>query len=443
MQALLLFLLLGVTDFPGCPAEWRSGILVMDGADGTVIWEENANDLFRPASTVKLVTTLLALEILGPSYVYSTSILADSSNNTIYLSGSGAPLLSAEDVVRASMETAAQLGSESSWNLRFDVSCFIEESHLPGWDTDDWGRTYCPPIEALCIGDNVVEIIISSVDGVIRTWVYPPLADLTLHTSLLIAPVETVRTTVGGWETGLHEITLEGSMRPENRLIIYKPFPGAPFELISWLEMNLERSGLSILSIGEGEAGDDSQLIPAAVMYSDPLYQILTSMNKWSRNMVAEQVLRTVSLEVSGSPGSTGSGCDLAGQMLAELVPGSTGFQLADGSGLSRLNRLAPVHLAAVILTGISSLQYGPEFLASLPVNGVDGTLSGRMDNLPPGSFRGKTGTLNDTCSIAGILHSSGGKNLIVVIMLEIPEGHVFRARKWQDEVISFLYESF
>jgi len=129
--------------------------------------------------------------------------------------------------------------------------------------------------------------------------------------------------------------------------------------------------------------------------------------------------------------------------MLAELVPGSTGFQLADGSGLSRLNRLAPVHLAAVILTGISSLQYGPEFLASLPVNGVDGTLNGRMDNLPPGSFRGKTGTLNDTCSIAGILHSSGGKNLIVVIMLEIPEGHVFRARKWQDEVISFLYESF
>ncbi len=443
MFAFLLAVFLGSPDLPGLPAGWRAGLLVMDASDGSVLLEENSTEYFRPASTVKLVTSLLALDRLGPSYVYTTAILADTIAGYIYLTGSGAPLLSAEDIVRASIETAAHLGRERAWHLRYDVSCFTPEPHLPGWDTDDWGRTYCPPVEALCIGDNILEIVVSSVDGVVRTWTYPPLSDLILSVDISIGPIETLRSVVGGWESGRPEVSLEGSINPGTVAILYKPFAGAPLELASWLGSNLSESGLSILSVSPGESPPESLMLTTAVMYSQPLSQIVSSMNKWSRNMIAEQLLRTVSIETGGPPGSTGSGCDLSGEMLADLVPDVPGIQLADGSGLSRLNRLAPVHLAAVILTGSSSLVYGPEFLASLPVNGVDGTLYNRMANLPRGAFRGKTGTLNDTCTIAGLLHTASGRVLVVVIMLETGEGQVLRARSWQDEAISELYEAY
>jgi D-alanyl-D-alanine carboxypeptidase/D-alanyl-D-alanine-endopeptidase (penicillin-binding protein 4) len=443
MYVILLAFLLGSPDLPDLPSGWRVGMIVIDVSDGSVLLEENSTERFRPASTVKLVTSLLALDRLGPSYVYTTDILADTTAGYIYLRGSGAPLLSAEDVVRASIETAAHLGRERAWHLRYDVSCFTSESHLPGWDTDDWSRVYCSPVEALCIGDNILEIVVSSVDGVIRTWTYPPLSNLVLSVDLTIGPMETLRSLVGGWESGRPELSLEGSIRPGTTAIVYKPFAGAPLELASWLESSLRESGLSILSVAEGVSPPESLMLTTAVMYSQPLSQIISSMNKWSRNMIAEQLLRTVSLETGGSPGSTGSGCDLAAQMLADLVPDCPGVQLADGSGLSRLNRLAPVHLAFVILAASSSLEYGPEFMASLPVNGVDGTLSHRMVNLPAGSFRGKTGTLNDTCTIAGLLHTMSGRAVVVVIMLEIGEGQVFRARNWQDEAISELYEAY
>jgi D-alanyl-D-alanine carboxypeptidase/D-alanyl-D-alanine-endopeptidase (penicillin-binding protein 4) len=443
MTALLIAALIAAPDLPGTPSGWRTGLLVTDASDGTVLMEQNSTSLFRPASTVKLVTSLLALDRLGPSYVYTTEILADTTVGTIYLTGSGAPLLSAEDVARAAMETAARLGRNGTWDLRYDETCFTGEQHLPGWDSDDWSRAYCPPVEAICIGDNILEIVVSSVDGVVRTWTYPPLADLVLDLDLTIGPLESLRSLVDGWESGRPEVSLAGTIRPGTTVIVYKPFAGAPLELASWLAAKLCDNGLSVMSVSGGQAPDDSLMLRAAVMYSDPLAQIVASMNKWSRNMVAEQLMRTVSLEECGPPGSTGSGCDLAGEMLARLVPDGPAVQLADGSGLSRLDRLAPVHLAAVIRAGASSLEYGPEFLASLPVNGVDGTLSGRMADLPPGSFRGKTGTLNDTCAIAGILHAESGRTLVVVIMLEVGQGQVYRARNWQDEAITALYGAY
>lgn len=159
--------------------------------------------------------------------------------------------------------------------------------------------------------------------------------------------------------------------------------------------------------------------------------------------MIAEMVLRTASFETGSDPASTGAGCDVAGQLLRNLVPSLTEFQIADGSGLSRFNSLTPIHLAEVLSEGIGSTVWGVEFLATLPVNGVDGTLRSRMVDLPPGAFRGKTGTLRDTSTIAGLLTSSSGRRIIVVIMLEVPTGYTRTARALQDSLISWFWENY
>ncbi|MBD3369421.1 D-alanyl-D-alanine carboxypeptidase/D-alanyl-D-alanine-endopeptidase [Candidatus Fermentibacteria bacterium] len=445
MIALLVLVLLMGSDnvVPELPPDWRCGYLVQDLRTGRCLLSRDPDRYFRPASTVKLVTTLLAMRTLGPSWVYRTEILVDTLEESIYLVGSGAPLLSAEDVVRAAYETAAALPHRDVWKVYYDVSAFEEEPHCLGWHRADWDRTYCPPIEALCIGDNVLEIILGTRDGELKIFTYPPLPDLQLRSGLILGGSESLRVEVEGWDSGLPSITLEGGLPSDTSLILYKPFAGAPFELASWLGECLRRAGLDVSRPMSRDIEPAGTLLTTAVMYSDPMFVILTSMNKWSRNMVAEQVLRTVALEEHGEPASTGAGCDLAGAMLGRMVPGSAGLALADGSGLSRLNRLTPRHLVAVLEEGASSTEFGPEFLATLPVNGMDGTLGGRLGSLPPGSFRGKTGTLGDTSALAGLLVTESGKRLLVAIIIEIPKGMVYRARRWQDRFVENLYSSY
>lgn len=445
MSLVLHILLLSsmAAQMPETPSSWRAGIYALDIETGEILLNENENQFFRPASTVKLVTTFLALRELGPSYVFETEVLADTSTHSLYIVGSGDPLLSAEHVNIIALETAASLEPGLSWKLYWDTSKFLEEPHCPGWDVTDWNKTYCPPIEGLSIGDNIVQILVSTVGDSMRTYIYPPLPNLEIINNLSTASRESIRVTVSGWMENTFCITLEGTMQPDTRIVLYKPFAGPPMEFAEMLSGALEETGLRIDSVLQGEAPDDTSLIRTSVIYSEPMFMLLSSMNKWSRNMVAEMILRTVSLETGSNPASTSAGCDIAGQILKDLVPDVTGVQLADGSGLSRLNLLSPRHLAAILSEGISSPEWGVEFLATLPVNGVDGTLQSRMINLPPGAFRGKTGSLNDTSSIAGMLRTSSGRRIILVIMLEMPYGYTLTARSWQDNFISWCWENY
>ena len=95
--------------------------------DALTVTRSESNS-FPQASTVKLVTTYLGLDVLGPSYVWTTELLADTGSAALYLVGSGAPLISAEQVEILAMETAAALDPLTSWHLYWDTSLFLEES---------------------------------------------------------------------------------------------------------------------------------------------------------------------------------------------------------------------------------------------------------------------------------------------------------------------------
>lgn len=433
--------LAAVVNVPSIPAGWRVGIMAFDMETGAEALARNADSPFRPASTVKVVTTLAALEYLGPSYVHTTTIQADTASGILWLVGTGSPLLSAEDVTRAAMETVAALPPGRRWNLYLDGSGFYPESHLPGWDEADWDKSYCPPVEPLCIGDNILQIVVSGVGGVVRVFSYPRLPGLVMsHEDVRIGSGGRITAGVEGWDSNLPRISLSGTVAREETVTLYKPFAGAPGELASYLENEFGRWGTDVVFSGEGTPGMGACV--TSTMYSQPLWALLGSMNKMSRNILSELLLRTVCLEITGPPASTRAGCDISGALLDSILPGVSGWRLADGSGLSRLNLLTPRQLAAAFAFGAGSLPYGPEFLASFPVNGADGTLSGRMRNIPQGAFRGKTGTLNDTCTLAGMLTASSGRRFSLAVMLEIPRGTAWTARAWQDALVEEMYRS-
>jgi D-alanyl-D-alanine carboxypeptidase/D-alanyl-D-alanine-endopeptidase (penicillin-binding protein 4) len=427
-------------DLPSPSPVWRTGSFAVDIETGEVVLDSRSDELFRPASTVKLVTTLLALETLGPGYIYETTIAADTSTGALYVIGAGSPLLEEDDIGRAAVETAGSIDPSREWRVIYDTGCFEESVHLPGWERPDWGRTYCPPVEALSFGGNLVEIVVSSVGGPVRVLQWPELPGVDVTAGIGTGASDNVTTSVSGWETGEGSITLSGWIRAGSTRSLWIPVPGASAEFSRLFASNLAEQGIRVSTVEEGQAPDGPGLLTASVIRSRPLWQILAEMNKWSLNGVAELVLRTASLSEYGEPAGTASGCEMAGAMLRGLVPEARGIQLADGSGLSRLDLLSPRCLAAVLSAGAGSVEWGPEFVASLSVNGVDGTLGTRLSDLPPGSFRGKTGSLNDTSALAGVLVTGSGRRLAVALMAEVDPGQVYAARNWQDEVVRALY---
>ncbi len=436
-----LALLTAVVDVPPVPSGWRTGILAQDMETGAEVLARNADSPFRPASTVKVITTLAALEYLGPSYVHTTTIQADTAGGSLWLVGTGSPLLSAEDVTRAAMETAAALPPGRNWRLYHDGTGFYSEPHPAGWDEADWDKSYCPPVEPLCIGDNVLQIVVSGVGGSVRVFCYPRLPGLLLnHEGVRIGTGGRVTAAVSGWDSNLPRMTLSGTVAREGVVTLYKPFAGAPGELSAYLEEEFRKWGVNADFSGEGTPGTGAFV--TSTMYSQPLWALIGSMNKLSRNILSELLLRTVSLETAGPPASTRAGCDISGALLDRILPGVSGWRLADGSGLSRLNLLTPRQLTAAFAFGAGSPVYGPEFLASFPVNGTDGTLSDRMKNIPRGAFRGKTGSLNDTCTLTGILTASSGRRFVLAVMLEVPRGTAWSAKAWQDALVEEMYRS-
>jgi len=424
---------------PSPRAGWRTGVYAVDADDGTVVADMRSDQLFRPASTVKLVTTLLALETLGPDFVYETAIEADTSSGTVYLVGAGSPLLEEDDIRRAAVETAGSLDPGRQWLVAWDSGCFEDSTHPPGWERADWGRTYCPPIEALSFGGNLVEVVVSSVGGRVRVMEYPGLPGVPVTSSVGIGN-GSIASSITGWEDGQGSISISGSIPAGSTRSLWLPIPGASAEFAMLFAGDLGDLGLEVSGVIRQEAPSDPGLLTASVIRSRPLWQILGEMNKWSINGIAELVLRAVSLEACGEPAGTAAGCQMAGELILDLVPGAGDMVLADGSGLSRLDRLSPRVLAEVVVAGMSSTEWGPEFLASLPVNGVDGTLETRLADLPPGSFRGKTGSLSDTSTLAGLLTTSSGRRIAVAVMTEVPAGQVFAARAWQDDLVRAIY---
>jgi len=154
-----------------------------------------------------------------------------------------------------------------------------------------------------------------------------------------------------------------------------------------------------------------------ATRESIPLAEDITLTNKISQNLHAELLLRLLG-KTFGSDGSFAQGSRVVRQFLLDAGVNDADFFLYDGSGMSADDRVAP-RAYAQLLSYASRMSWGADWRNSLPVAGVDGTLSGRFRNSPlKGKLWAKTGTLNETNCLSGYLTTASGKTLAFSIMV-------------------------
>jgi D-alanyl-D-alanine carboxypeptidase/D-alanyl-D-alanine-endopeptidase (penicillin-binding protein 4) len=192
-------------------------------------------------------------------------------------------------------------------------------------------------------------------------------------------------------------------------------------------------------AMGGGEAAPVS---PTPIVLGEhdslPLGVDIRVINKVSQNLHAEMLLRLLGRE-KGSSGSIAGGLEVLRGFLAQADVRPEEYAFYDGSGLSRQNLVSP-HATVKLLRYTAQQSWGAEYVESLPVAGVDGTLTSRFPDLPAKALlRAKTGSLDHVNTLSGYLITSKGEHLVFSIMAN---NHTLTSRKATEVIDEIVREA-
>ncbi len=412
----------------------------------------NATQPMNPASLMKLVTTFTALELLGPSYTWRTEAhlagaLADGVlDGDLVLKGHGDPKLTMEGFWLFLQGLRARGLREIRGDLVLDRGWFEVGSVDPARFDGEPLRAYNVAPDALLVNFKTVRFLFVP-DGVgraVRVVPEPALANLDLS-----ATVRGVEGACGDWRSGLK---LE--VRPVNGRTLVE-FVGAMSAACGERYWNLalldHREYLAGLfratweSLGGAWRGNVRDgLAPAgsrpfAMAESLTLAEVVRDVNKFSNNVMARQLFLTLSAETMKLPGRADRSARAVQSHLASRGLEVPELVMENGSGLSRQERISAASLGRVLLAAWRS-PVMPEFIASMPVVGNDGTMRRRLrDASAAGQGHIKTGSLAGVASIAGFVLDRAGRRVAVVFIVNHPNAHATAAA--QDAVLRWIHD--
>lgn len=408
----------------------------------------------NPASVMKLLTTLVALEELGPAFTWKTEAWVDGAvrdgrlTGNLYLKGHGDPYLLTESFWGL-LNGLRQMGLQHiDGDLVLDASYLQPDVADPGDFDGQRLRAYNTQASALLVNFQAFNFRFVPDPGERRLLI---IADP--HPEILTIDNQ-VRLTGGscrGWGRGLNmQVRHEGS-RDIVRFTgsyqascgeheLYRVLSDAPQYVYELFKTLWPRHG------GTFNGGLREALVPEgarryASVESRPLAEILRAINKYSNNVMTRQLLLTLAAARTEPPGTTEKGTQVIRSWLARRGFEFPELVLENGTGLSREERISARHLGQVLLAGYNG-RYMPEFVSSLPVAGLDGTLQKRfVSTSVEGWLHAKTGSLNNVRSLAGYLVDRQGRRLVVVLLHNHTSADTNAGEQVQESLLRWLYE--
>lgn len=354
------------------------GIKIVAVETGEVIYEKNPLKLHHPASTTKLFTAATALARLGSDYRFETTVYVDA-------------------------EVDAQVAGNIYLKGRADP--------------------VLQPEDIVKLADVLLESGVKSIQG-----------DILVDTTYL----DTVREGPGWmWDDRPLRISALSIRQIE-------PEPGTRSRALACgylLKNELIEKGIEVTGdVVPGTVPLDART--AAKHLSPPLADIIKLMNKPSDNWIAELLFKTIGAEVMGEPGTWQKGRDAVNEFLEEIIGEPPAHRFVDGSGLSRYNLLNAELLTKLLVYMYQNFELMPEYVASLPIAGVDGTLSHRMQGVSAEKvLRAKTGTLSGVSALAGYAVTADDEVFAFGILISHYVGSAIPARDIQDQIGNYLTE--
>ena len=398
----------------------------LSGAGVTLL--SNENQPMNPASTMKLVTTLAGLELLGPQYQWRTDVLSSAPlrdgvlEGDLWLRGSGDPQLVIEGLWLLVQRLRGLGLREIRGNLMLDRSAFEAAAHDPGAFDGEALRPYNAGPDALLLNYKAVSFhFVPDMDNKqARVYALPALAGMVAPTV-----VRGSEAACGDWRA-----RLGGDFTDPLRPIFRGAYPlscGDKVWHVSMLDTGQYAEAV-FRSLWESSGGvwrgrvRDGAVPPEAKRLvqheSKPLAEVIRDINKYSNNVMARQLFLTLGSDGSRRPASKERAQRVVGDWLVGKSLDRREFVLENGAGLSRIERLTAAGLAR-LLHGAFASPLMPEFASSLPIVGIDGTMRRRQG--AAGSAHIKTGLLADTRAIAGYVLAASGRRYAVAAFINHP----------------------
>lgn len=369
------------------------GVFVKSMANHDVLYTHQSNSLFVPASTLKILTAETALLYLGPNYRFSTRLLTDAKivrggilQGNLYVIFDGDPLLTYDDLFSLFYTLKTQQIKKVSGHLYLDYTAYDQSLHGPGWIKKDKSYCYAAPISASIIDRNCLITKFASPSE--------PAKGLAAYNRVVFDNLLRALS-----------VTLEGSI------------------VVGHVPTNYWRTHFSLL----------------ANHSSFPLRMLVNKMMKNSDNIIAGSLFKKVGQLYAQGTGSWENGKSAMLQILSKKMGiNISGIHPVDGSGLSTYNLMTPLQMMQVLDFAYHHERTANDFISSLPIAGVDGTLKHRMRHIAR-KVRAKTGTMTGVFGLAGYTVSADQEPLAFVIMINGQKGMGWRYKAVEDRIVTAL----
>lgn len=402
-------------------ANW--GVVIQSLQTGEYFYKRNQDKLFIPASNMKLFTTAAGLLALGSDFRYETPIYASGEidgsqlRGDLIIQGSGDPTISGRfynndlyAVFNRWADSLIEMGiDEISGNIIGDDNSFEDRGLGSGWSWDYESSWFAAPSSAISFNDNCIDITVvyDQYEKTSKIKLTPLTSYIILVNNVKVVPSDSVTSIDVYRERGTNVINVFGTIKEGTDTVksfctINNP---TQFTMVILKDV-LERRGISVrgypMDIDDISGNIDyRRLKKLFTHYSVPLKDIVKVINKNSQNFFAEQLLKTIGLEIKNY-GSYENGVEASKEIFEKMGINPESMVMVDGSGLSRLNLVTPKQIIALLTYMYNNGQYVP-FYNSLPIAGIDGTMAGRLKNTrAEGRIRAKTGFLGFARSLSG-----------------------------------------
>ncbi|THG83603.1 D-alanyl-D-alanine carboxypeptidase/D-alanyl-D-alanine-endopeptidase [Pseudomonas sp. A-1] len=412
----------------------------------------NADRPVNPASTMKLVTTYAALELLGPTHQWKTAFYTDGPlrngvlQGNLYLKGGGDPKLTMERLWLLLRDLRHAGVQQVQGDLVLERNHFRTDGQTP-FDDDGGDRTkpYLVEPDALMVNLKTLRLIVRGEARGAAVQAEPPIPYIRIDNRVKV----TAPATCPGWPQvtynfqpqadGSLEVIAAGQI-PEGcsgqrylSLLDHPAFTGGTVRAL-WSELGGSISGQDRLGATPGNA----RLLAQA--WSPDVVEIIRDINKYSNNTMARQLFLSIGARhrLPGDANDAAAAYRAIDQWLTRKGIRAPNLVLENGSGLSRRERISAREMAAMLHAAWKS-PYAAEFISSMPLAAMDGTLRKRMRNTPlAGNAHLKTGTLNNVRALAGYSRDAQGHTWAAVVILNHPRP--WGASAILDQVLQELY---
>lgn len=414
-----------------------AAIWVGDAATGAARLSHQAQTPLNPASVMKLLTTFSALELLGPGYTFRTPVflggpIKDGAlQGNLYIQGGGDPKLTTEQLWLLLRRVQGLGISSIAGDIVLDHSAFAPIAHDPAEFDGEPLRAYNASADALLINFKSVflRFVPNAPSQTALIHMEPPLAGVALQPNV---PMQTSDGDCGDYRTQLKADFSNPAYIRFNGA--YKSGCGEKTWTLAYAEP-ASYATRAVQGVWQNMGGQltgrvRSGLVPAGVApsfehSSQPLAELIRDINKFSNNVMTQQVFLTLGRKAGEA--ATQIGARQALQTWWNNRFGSQDApQLDQGSGLSRQQRISAQALVHLLQAAYQS-PLMPEFMASLPMSGVDGTLRSNASSISRGQTHLKTGSLQGVVALAGYVHPPNGKPQIVVVLINHPNAQAAR----------------